>query len=53
MLFSLPEGDGGAGWVAEDTHVAVAHDFADFDDNLCADGFGFGGGVDFVADDVG
>ena len=50
----FPEGDGGAGWIAEDAHLAVAHDVADIDDDLGAEGFGFGGGgLDVVDADVG
>jgi hypothetical protein len=53
-FFLLPEGDDCAGWIAENAHVAVAHDLADIDDDPCAGRFCFGGGgVDVVDTDVG
>jgi hypothetical protein len=38
----LPESDGCSGWVAENAHLAMAHDLADIDDDLGSEGFGLG-----------
>ena len=53
-FFRLPEGDGGAAWIPEDTHMAVARDLADVDDDFGAKGFCFDGrGFDVIDADVG
>src|SRR5216684_2583419 len=53
-LLGFPEGDGGSGGVAENTHLTVAGNLAGIDDDLGAEGFGLGGGgFDVVDADVG
>src|ERR1700733_12210628 len=53
-FFCFPESDCGSGWIAENAHLAVAHDLADINDDFRSEGFCLGGGGFYVVDaDVG
>src|SRR5437762_6059626 len=54
FLHGLPEAEVGSGGVGDDAEPAHFGDFLGFDDDVGAEGFGFGGsGFDVVDEDVG